>query len=63
MSYPENILVVVLKDCGLSLSYISADIFNMYLEESYFTDCQRVLFVVPMFKHVDERYVARTTAL
>ena len=57
-SGPDCILVVVLKNCEPELSYISTEIFNMCLKESYFPDCWKVSLVVPVFKKVGERSTA-----
>ena len=38
-SGPDCILVVVLKNCELKLSYILAELFNKCLKESCFPDC------------------------
>ena len=38
-SGPDCILVVVLKNCELDLSYIVVELFNMCLKESCFPDC------------------------
>ena len=35
---PDRIPVVVLKNCELELSYILAELFNVYLKESCFPD-------------------------
>ena len=51
-SVPDCIPVVVLKNCESELSYILAELFNMYLKESCFPDCLKVSFVVPVFKNV-----------
>ena len=37
------------------LSYIPAELFKMFLKESYFPDCSVVSSVVPVFKNVWER--------
>ena len=54
-SGPDCIPVVVLKNCEPELSYILAELFNMYLKESCFPDCWKVSSVVPVFKNVGER--------
>ena len=59
MSGPDCISVVVLKNCVLELSYILAEIFNMFLKESCFPDCWKVSSVVPIFKNVEEWYTAK----
>ena len=41
-SGPECILVVVLRNCEPELPYILAELFNKYLKESWFPDCQKV---------------------
>ena len=56
----ECILVVVLKKCEPELSYILAELFNVYLKESCFPDCRKVSLMIPVFKHVHVR--ERSTA-
>ena len=58
-SGPDCILVVVLKNCELELSYISAELLHKCLKESYFPDCRKVSSVVPVFKNVGERSTAK----
>ena len=41
-SGPDCIPVVVLKNCEPELSYILAELFNMCLKESCFSDCWKV---------------------
>ena len=47
------------KNCEPELSYILAELFNMYLKESCFPDCWKVSSVVPLFKNVGERSTAK----
>ena len=58
-SGPDCIPVVVLKNCEPELSYILAELFNKCLKESCFPDCWKVLLVVPVFKNVGERSIAK----
>ena len=58
-SGPDCIPVVVLKNCGLELSYILAELFNKCLKESCFPDCWKVSSVVPIFKNAGERSTAK----
>ena len=58
-SGPDSIPVVVLKNCEPELSYILAKLFNMSLKESRFPDCWKVSSVVPVFKTVGERSIAK----
>ena len=51
----DCIPVMVLNQSGPELSYILAELFNMFLKESYFPDCWVVSSVVPVFKNVGER--------
>ena len=53
-SGPDCILVVVLKNCELELSYILAELSNACYKESYFPDCWKVSSVVPVFNNVGE---------
>ena len=48
----DRIPVVVLKNCELKLSYILAELFNVYLKESCFPDYWKVSSVAPVFKNV-----------
>ena len=58
-SGPDCIPVVVLKNVDPELSYILAKLFNMRLKESCFPDCWKVSSVVPVFKNVGERSIAK----
>ena len=51
--------VVVLKNCEHELSYKLAELFNKCLKESCFPDCWKVSLVVPVFKNVGERSIAK----
>ena len=54
-----NIPVVVLKNCEPELSYILAELFNIFLKESCSPDCLKISSVVPVFKNVGERCIAK----
>ena len=56
---PDSIPVVVLKNCEPELSYILAQLFNMYLKESCFPDCWKVSLVVLVLKNFGERSTAK----
>ena len=56
---PGCIPVVILKNCGPELSYIPPELFNICVEESYFTDCSKVSSVGLVFKNVGERSTAK----
>ena len=58
-SGPDCIPVVVLKNCDPELSYILAELFDMYLKESCFLDCWKISLVVPVFKNAGERSAAK----
>ena len=58
-SDPDCIPVVVLKNCEPEPSYILAELFNKCLKESCFPDCWKVSSVVPVFKNVQERSIAK----
>ena len=58
-SGPDCVPVVVLKNCEPELSYILAELFNICLKESCFSDCSKVSLVVPVFKNVGERSTAK----
>ena len=49
VSGPKFIAVVVLKNCESEFSYILAELFNMCLKESFFTDCGKVTSVVQLY--------------
>ena len=59
-SCPDCITVVVLKTYEPELFYILAELFNMCLKDSYFPDCWKVSLVVPVFKNVRERSIAKS---
>ena len=58
-SGPDCIPVVVLQNCEPELSYIFAELFNKCLKESCFPNCWKVSLVVPVFKNVGERSLAK----
>ena len=58
MSGIDFIPVVVLKT-EHEPSRILAELFNMYLKESCFTNCWKVSLVVPVFKNVGKRSTAK----
>ena len=47
------------ENCEPELWYILAELFNMYLKESCFSDCWKVSSVVPVFKNVGEKSNAK----
>ena len=51
-SGPDFIPVVVLKKFEPELSYILAQLFNTYQNESCFLDCWKVSSVVPLSKNI-----------
>ena len=55
----DYIPVVVLKNSGLELSFILAELFNICVKESCFPDCWKVSSVVQVFKDVGERSTAK----
>ena len=58
-SGPDCIPVVVLNNCELELSDISAELFNKCLKECCFPGCWKVSSLVPVFKNVGERSTAK----
>ena len=54
VSGPDDIPVVVLKNCEHKFSFILTDLFNLCLKESCFHDCWKVLSVIAVFKNVGE---------
>ena len=59
LSGPDFIPEVVLKNCKPELSYIPAQLFNMFLKESCFSDCWKISLVLSVFKNVGERSTAK----
>ena len=59
-SGPDRIPVVALKNCEPELSYIPAELFNICLKESCFSDCWKVSSVVPVFKNAGERSTSKS---
>ena len=55
----DCIPVGVLKNCEPELSYILAELFNKCLKESCFPDCLKVSSMVPVFKNIGERSIAK----
>ena len=55
----DCIPVVFLKTCGPKFSYILAELFIIHQKESCLLDFQKVLSMVPVFKNVRERSVAK----
>ena len=55
-SGPDCIPKVVLKNYDPELSYILAELFNMYLKESFFPNCWKASVVVLLFKNIGEGY-------
>ena len=51
--------MVVPNNCESELSFILGELFNMYLKESCFWDCWKVLLMVPVFKDVEGRSAAK----
>ena len=51
VSAPDSILAVVLKNCEPELSYLLAEIFNICLKESSFSDFWKISSVVSSFKN------------
>ena len=49
---------VVLKNCKTELSYISANLFNMCLKESFFPDCSKISSVSSGSWNVGQRSIA-----
>ena len=55
----DCILVVVLKNCELELSYILAELFNKCLKKSCFPDCWKFSSLDAVFKNIRERSTAK----
>ena len=58
-SGPNCIPVVVLMNCEREISYILAELFNKYVNDSCFPDCWKVSKMVSVFKNVGERYTTK----
>ena len=56
---PDCILVEVLKNYEPKLSYILAELFNICLKESFFSDCWKVSSVVLVFNNGREKSTAK----
>ena len=57
---PDCIPVMVLRNCEPEFLYILAELFNVHLKESCFSDCWKVSLVVPVFKNVCESSTTKT---
>ena len=62
-SCPDFIPVVVLKNCEPKLSYILAELFNMSLKKSCFSNFWKVSLLISVFKHVGKGLQLKTMAL
>ena len=51
--------MVVLAKCKPELSYIQAELLDICLKESFFTDWWKVLSVVPLFQNVGEKSLVK----
>ena len=58
-SGPDCIPVVVVRNCEPKLSYMLAELLNKCLKQSCFSDCWKVSSLVPVFKNVGERSIAK----
>ena len=56
---PDCIPVVVLKNYESELSYMLAKLFNIWVKDSCFPDCSKVSLLVPVFKNVGKRSIAK----
>ena len=55
----DCVSVVLLRNCEPELSDILAKLFSKCLKEPCFPHCWKVLSVVPVFKNVRERSIAK----
>ena len=55
--------LLVLKNCEYGFSYISGDLFNIYLKKSCFWDCFKVLFVALCLRKLGKVIWLKTTVL
>ena len=58
-SGPDCIPVVVVRNCEPKLSYMLTELLNKCLKQSCFSDCWKVTSLVPVFKNVGERSIAK----
>ena len=58
-SSPDCIPVMVVKNCEPKLSYILAELFNIYLKGSCFPNCLEVSSGVTVFKNVGQQSTAK----
>ena len=56
---PDCIPVMILKNCEPELSYILGELFKMCLKKSCFPGCWKVSSVVPVFKNVEDSFIAK----
>ena len=59
VSGSDCIPAVDLKNCESEFSYILTELFNKCLKESCFPHCWKVSSIVPIFKNIGERPVAK----
>ena len=59
-SGPDCVPAVVQKNCEPELSFILAELFNKCQKESCFPDCWKFSSMVPVFKNVGERSIAKS---
>ena len=50
---------MVVRNCEPKLSYMLAELLNKCLKQSCFSDCWKVSSLVPVFKNVGERSIAK----
>ena len=50
---------MVVRNCEPKLSYMLAELLNKCLKQSCFSDCWKVTLMVPVFKNVGERSIAK----
>lgn len=51
----SGISLLILNNNEPERWYILTNIFDIYLRESFFPDCWKVLYVVPVFKREEQR--------
>ena len=50
---------MVVRNCEPKLSYMLDELLNKCLKQSCFSDCWKVTWLVPVFKNVGERSIAK----
>ena len=60
---PDNISVLLLKNCVYILSFILCKIFNMSLESGIFPDVWKISYITPLYKNGDRSEISNYRAI